>query len=128
MERFGEPGDEGMPVLHEHIHAFFSCSITLHECVLYSCTLIIHIPIHKHTHTHTHTLPLSPSLPPPSLPPSPPPSLSHPHSNNLLILGRDNANVPRILIIIATVCEANALEEDKQVLMRLLSIARHIQV
>ena len=37
-------------------------------------------------------------------------------------------NVPRILAIIATICESNALEHDDQVLMRLLSIARHIQV
>ena len=54
----------------------------------------------------------------------PPPTTS----NNQIILGADNVNVPRILAIIADVCEKGALEEDEQVLMRLLSIARHVQV
>ena len=52
----------------------------------------------------------------------------HTYSNNQSVLGVDNSNVPHILAIIATICEEDALEEDKQVLLRLLSIARHIQV
>jgi hypothetical protein len=48
-------------------------------------------------------------------------------NNNALILGQNNGNVPQILLIIAAVCEVSALEEDKQVFLRLLSIARHIQ-
>ena len=46
----------------------------------------------------------------------------------MVILGTDNANVPRILAIIAEVCAEDALEDNKQVYMRLLSIARHVQV
>ena len=81
------------------------------------------------------SLPSFPSFPlftlPLSLPPSLPLSLCpfSPHSsNNQIILGTNNINVPIILAIIATVCEEGALEEDEQVLMRLLSIARHVQV
>jgi len=50
------------------------------------------------------------------------------YSNSMVILGTDNANVPRILAIIAEVCAEDALEDNKQVYMRLLSIARHVQV
>ena len=49
-------------------------------------------------------------------------------SNNLLILGANNSNVPRILAIIAEVCAEDTLQDDEQVYMRLLSIARHVQV
>ena len=45
-----------------------------------------------------------------------------------MILGQNNGNVPRILGIIADVCAESALQDDEQVYMRLLSIARHIQV
>ena len=51
-----------------------------------------------------------------------------PHSNNQIILGESNSNVPRLLAIVAEVCVQNALEDSPQVYMRLLSIARHIQV
>ena len=54
--------------------------------------------------------------------------LLSPCSNNHIILGENNINVPRILSIIAEVCVADALEDNEQVYMRLLSIARHIQV
>lgn len=50
------------------------------------------------------------------------------YSNSMIILGTDNANVPRILAIIAEVCAEDALEDNEQVYMRLLSIARHVQV
>jgi len=50
------------------------------------------------------------------------------HSNSSIILGVDNANVPRILAIIADVCAEDALEDNEQVYLRLLSIARHVQV
>ena len=75
---------------------------------------------------------------------SPPPlfDLSHPslstsfllspytctHSNSSVILGQNNGNVPRILGIIADVCAEDALQDAEQVYMRLLAIARHIQV
>lgn len=48
-------------------------------------------------------------------------------SNNLLILGPDNSNLPRIVSIIAEVCVEDALMDGEQVLLRLLSIARHVQ-
>lgn len=51
-----------------------------------------------------------------------------PCSNNQIILGENNANVPRILLIIGEVCAEDALEDNEQVYLRLLSIARHIQV
>ena len=50
------------------------------------------------------------------------------YSNSMIVLGTDNANVPRILAIIAEVCAEDALEDNEQVYMRLLSIARHVQV
>ena len=49
-------------------------------------------------------------------------------SNNSVILGVNNLNVPRIVAIIAEVCAEDALQDDEQVYMRLLSIARHVQV
>ena len=55
-------------------------------------------------------------------------SLSLIHSNSSVILGQNNGNVPRILGIIADVCAEDALQDDEQVYMRLLAIARHIQV
>ena len=55
-------------------------------------------------------------------------SLSFIHSNSSVILGQNNGNVPRILGIIADVCAEDALQDDEQVYMRLLAIARHIQV
>jgi hypothetical protein len=71
---------------------------------------------------------LTHSLSPPSPSPTPPPPLIHTHSNSSVILGQNNGNVPRILGIIADVCAESALQDDEQVYMRLLSIARHIQV
>ncbi len=50
------------------------------------------------------------------------------HSNNSHVLGNGNSNIPTILGIIATVCVEDALIDDEQVHLRLLSIARHIQV
>ena len=51
-----------------------------------------------------------------------------PCSNNSVILGQDNGNVPRILGIIADVCSEDVLQDYEQVYLRLLSIARHFQV
>lgn len=48
-------------------------------------------------------------------------------SNNSVILGVSNANVPRILAIIAEVCAEDTLQDDEQVYLRLVSIARHVQ-
>lgn len=48
--------------------------------------------------------------------------------NNTHILGKDNSNVPRILVIIAEAVAMGALEEDASVLQRLLAIVRHVQV
>ena len=62
--------------------------------------------MHAYTHTHTHT----------------------PCSNNSVILGQDNGNVPRILGIIADVCSEDVLQDYEQVYLRLLLIARHFQV
>ena len=49
-------------------------------------------------------------------------------SNNNAILGANNSNVPRILAIIGEVCAEEVLAGSEQVLMKLLSIARHVQV
>ncbi len=49
-------------------------------------------------------------------------------SNNSLILGNENVNVPKILSVIAEVCEGDALSDNQEQFHRLLSIARHIQV
>ena len=49
-------------------------------------------------------------------------------SNNSAILGANNSNIPRILAIIGEVCAEEALAGNEQVLMKLLSIARHVQV
>ena len=50
------------------------------------------------------------------------------HRNDSRILGPDNANVPRLLGIIGDVVAYDVLENDAQVLQRLLAIARHVQV
>ncbi|KAL5476110.1 hypothetical protein EMCRGX_G026016 [Ephydatia muelleri] len=48
-------------------------------------------------------------------------------SNNSAILGANNNNIPRILAIIGEVCAEEVLMGNEQVLMKLLSIARHVQ-
>ena len=48
--------------------------------------------------------------------------------NNPLILGQNNTNVPKILSIVGEVVAENVLTMDQQVLQRLLTIARHVQV
>ncbi len=49
-------------------------------------------------------------------------------SNNSIILGQENTNLPRLLVIVAEVCVQDALEDNQQVYLRLIAIARHIQV
>lgn len=50
------------------------------------------------------------------------------HSNNPLILGQDNSNVPRLLQIFTKVIEEDALVDSPETYDRVLNLCRHIQV
>ena len=50
------------------------------------------------------------------------------HSNNPLILGQDNSNVPRLLQIFTKVIEEDALVDSPETYNRVLNLCRHIQV
>ena len=49
-------------------------------------------------------------------------------SNNPLILGQDNCNVPRLLQIFTKVIEEDALIDSPETYDRVLNLCRHIQV
>ena len=50
------------------------------------------------------------------------------HSNNPLILGQDNCNVPRLLQIFTKVIEEDALMDSPETYDKVLNLCRHIQV